>query len=63
MIVQQVVSSQENGHRCVFCLTFPSLDLDFLLSCLSGVPVLVVRAGPLGTYAGAHRGAFRRGKR
>lgn len=40
VIDKQLVSSQENWHQCVFLPYCPSLDLDLLLSCLSGVPVL-----------------------
>lgn len=48
----------------VFSLTFPLWTLTFFCPfCLVFLFFLIIRAGTLGAYAGAHRGAFRRGKR
>lgn len=48
----------------VFFLTFPLWTLTFFCPfCLVFLFFLIIRAGTLGAYAGAYRGAFRRGKR
>lgn len=73
VIVKRVVGNHESWHQCVwflfvlfcfFLLTFPLWTLTFFCPvCLVFLFFLISRAGTLGAYAGAHRGAFRRGKR